>query len=259
VPGNRSDRFARALQSGADAVIVDLEDAVAPEDKDTARRQVSEWLNAQQPVYLRINANGTRWFDEDAQLGKHRGVMGIILPKAERASDISALVSIYKRQIPVFPLIESAAGMLNALEIGKAPFVQRFMFGTLDFCADTGMASDGNELDSFRGQLSLISKVAGILPPIDGVTPSLDDEARLRTDTRNAKRLGFSGKLCIHPKQVEIVTHEFLPSDREKAWAIRVLQAFEIAKGAAVAIDGKMIDRPVVLQARAILASVRSV
>lgn len=253
VPGNRPERFARALSSGADAVIVDLEDAVAPSEKDIARENVRSWLNPERPVYIRINGKGTPWFEEDAQLARHRGVRGVVLPKAERAADVSDLVALTKRRIAVFPLIESAAGMLNALEIAKAPFVQRLIFGTLDFGADTGIATDGDELDVFRGQLSILCKVAGIGAPIDGVTPAIDDDRQLKADTVNARRWGFSGKLCIHPKQIATVSRCFIPSEAEHEWAIRVLQAFEDANGAAVAVDGKMVDRPVVIRAQTII------
>jgi citrate lyase subunit beta/citryl-CoA lyase len=163
------------------------------------------------------------WFSEDAHLLKLRGVAGVILSKAESASDVVALISVTRTKLPVFPLIETAKGMWNALEIAKAPFVQQLMFGTLDFIADMGMASDGCELDSFRAQLVMISRIAGIQPPVDGVTPSIDDADRLTTDATRGKRWGFSGKLCIHPKQVSVVNACYMPSDSDVAWAQRVL------------------------------------
>jgi citrate lyase subunit beta/citryl-CoA lyase len=127
------------------------------------------------------------------------------------------------------------------------------MFGTLDFCADMGMASDGDELDTFRAKLVTISRVAEIRAPIDGVTPAIDDTQTLETETTRAKRWGFAGKLCIHPKQVSTVNGCFAPGEAEIAWAKRVLEAFERANGAAVAVDGKMVDRPVILRAQGIL------
>ncbi|MBN3766959.1 CoA ester lyase [Burkholderia sp. Ac-20365] len=257
VPGTRPERFEKALGSGADAVIVDLEDAVSPEDKDRAREGVAAWFSAERPVLIRVNAVGTPWFEQDALLGKLRGVAGIVLPKAERASDVSILVSRTRSTMPVFPLIESAKGMWNALEVAKAPFVRQLMFGTLDFCADMGMASDGDELDTFRAQLVMISRVADIRPPVDGVTAAIDDADTLEAETLRAKRWGFAGKLCIHPRQVAGVNECFAPDETEIAWAKRVLDAFERANGAAVAVDGKMVDRPVVLRARSILEAVR--
>ncbi len=256
VPGSQPDRFSKALSSGADAVIIDLEDAVAPVDKNQAREAIASWVATDRPVLIRVNANGTPWFEHDAQLGKLRGVAGIVLPKAESASDVISLVSLAKRKIPVFPLIESAKGMWNALEIAKAPHVHQLMFGTLDFCADMGIESDGDELNPFRAQLVMISRIAGIRAPIDGVTPAIDDVERLTVETRRGKRWGFAGKLCIHPKQVPIINNCYVPSDSELCWAKRVVDAFERANGAAIAVDGKMVDRPVILRAQSILEGI---
>lgn len=258
VPGNRPERFVKALDSGADAVIVDLEDAVAPASKDEARDAVAAWLSPERPVMIRVNACDTPWFDRDAELGKLRGVAGIVLPKTESAADVIALVSRTKSRMPVFPLIESAKGMFNALEIAKAPFVHQLMFGTLDFCADMNMATDDDVLDPFRANLAMISKVAGIRAPIDGVTPAIDDAHALHAETLNGKRRGFAGKLCIHPKQVATVNACYAPSESEVDWAKRVLDAFTNAKGAAIAVDGKMVDRPVVLRAQTILEGARA-
>jgi citrate lyase subunit beta/citryl-CoA lyase len=205
-----------------------------------------------------VNAVGTPWFEQDAALGRLRGVAGIVLPKAERAADITTLVSRTRSTMPVFPLIESANGMWNALEVAKAPFVHQLMFGTLDFCADLGMASDGAELDTFRARLAMVSRVAEIRPPIDGVTPAIDDARTLEAETTRAKRWGFAGKLCIHPKQVSTVNDCFAPGAADIAWAKKVLDAFERANGAAVAVDGKMVDRPVMLRAQGILDASRA-
>lgn len=258
VPGNRPERFAKALDSGADAIIIDLEDAVAPASKDEARDAVAAWLSPERRVLIRVNARDTQWFDSDAQLGKLRGVAGIVLPKAESAADIIALVSRTKSRMPVFPLIESAKGMFNALEIAKAPYVHQLMFGTLDFCADMNMVTDDDVLDPFRANLAMISRVAGIGAPIDGVTPAIDDEHALKHETLNGKRRGFAGKLCIHPKQVRTINECYAPSECELAWAKRILDAFSNANGAAIAVDGKMVDRPVVLRAQTILEGARA-
>lgn len=257
VPGSQPARFDKALGSGADAVIIDLEDAVTPDAKAEARRTVTSWVSAERPVLVRINARDTQWFDEDAELTRLPGVAGIVLPKTEAASDIVDLISVTRTKLPVYPLIETAKGMWNVLEIAKAPFVKQLMFGTLDFIADLGLGSDGEELDTFRSQLVLVSRVAGIGAPIDGVTPGIDDEARLAAEAEKGRRWGFGGKLCIHPKQVPVVNQCYAPTESDVAWAQRVLAASDSASGAAIAIDGKMIDRPVVLRAQRILASIR--
>jgi citrate lyase subunit beta/citryl-CoA lyase len=129
------------------------------------------------------------------------------------------------------------------------------MFGTLDFMADMGIDGDGDELDAYRASLVLASKVAGIAPPIDGVTPAIDDVDRLKRDSLNARRRGFAGKLCIHPRQVQIVNVCFRPSEAEVLWAKRVLETVRKAHGAAVALDGKMVDKPVVTKAEQIIAA----
>jgi citrate lyase subunit beta / citryl-CoA lyase len=256
VPGDRPERFEKALQSGSDVIILDLEDAVAPEKKNEARRAVETWLTPDRSVLVRVNPPGTSWFEDDAKLCRQRGIAGIVLPKAESASDIVELVSRTKSKMPVYPLIESAKGIFNAMEVARAPFVRQLMFGTLDFCADLGLASDGGELDHFRADLAVVSKVAGIAAPIDGVTPAIGDDDVLRSDTLKSKRWGFAGKLCIHPRQVAIINEGFAPSEGELAWARRVIEAFATAAGAAVAVDGKMVDRPVVQRAQSILDAV---
>jgi citrate lyase subunit beta/citryl-CoA lyase len=255
VPGDRPERFAKAMAAGAHAVIIDLEDAVAPTAKDSARASLGAWLNPQQPVLVRVNSADTAWFAEDIALAGRPGVAGIVLPKAERPDDIARLMQQGARA--VLPLIESALGFHHALELARQPGVERLVFGSIDFSVDLGLTEGVEELQYFRSQLVLVSRLAGILPPVDGVSTTLDDVGRLTDDTRRARRNGFGGKLCIHPRQVAPVNAAFAPSAEEAAWAARVLQAVENTDGAAVALDGKMVDRPVILQAQAIMEEVR--
>jgi citrate lyase subunit beta/citryl-CoA lyase len=252
VPGNRPERFAKACAAGADAVILDLEDAVPLAEKNTARAGVAAWLSSEQNVLVRINGADTEWFRDDLELCKMPGVAGIILPKAERIDDI-ALVERTGETKAILPLIETAQGFVNAQAIAQARGVQRLMFGTIDFKLDLGIDGDDQELLYFRSQLVLASRVAGIQAPIDGVTTAIDDPEELRRDTLRARRLGFGGKLCIHPKQVGFVNQYFSPSASDVAWAKRVLEAATAADGAAVAVDGKMVDRPVILRAQEIV------
>jgi citrate lyase subunit beta/citryl-CoA lyase len=254
VPGSRPDRFERALASGADAVIIDLEDAVEPAAKAAAREHIANWVTREHRVLVRINARTTPWFEEDAKLGALEGVAGIVLPKAESAEDITAAIAIARRRVSVYPLIETAAGMWHAMAMAKAPGVRRLMFGTLDFIADMGMPDDGEPLNHYRSQLALISRVAGIDTPIDGVTPDIDDHARIGRDALNGKRLGFGAKLCIHPRQIEAVHDVYRPNAAELAWAARVVEAARHAGAGAIAVDGKMVDRPVLLRAQRLLA-----
>ncbi len=251
VPGSRPDRFEKALAAGANAVIIDLEDAVAPADKERAREDVSAWLAPHRAVMVRINGADTAWFGDDLALCRRPGVAAVMLPKAERAEDIAALRG--AGAATVLPLIESAAGMAALATIAAAPGVQRLVFGSIDFQVDLGMRDAlEDELLFFRSQLVLTSRLAGLQAPVDGVSTAIDDADQLRDDVLRARRLGFGGKLCIHPRQVASVNRHFAPSAAERAWAQRVLDAAAASGGAAIAVDGKMVDKPVILRAQAI-------
>jgi citrate lyase subunit beta/citryl-CoA lyase len=233
-------------------VIIDLEDAVPPGDKDPARAAVAAWLTPAHRVILRINAAETPWFAEDLALCASPGIAAVMLPKAERAAVIAEVRAAGAGS--VLPLVESAAGMAALGPLAAAPGVACLVFGSVDFQVDLGMRDAlEDDLLPFRSQLVLASRLAGIAAPIDGVSTAIDDEIRLREDVMRARRLGFSGKLCIHPKQVAGVNRWFAPSAEECAWARRVLEAAAASGGAAVAVDGKMVDKPVLLRAEAIL------
>ena len=249
VPGDRPDRFDKACASGADAVIVDLEDAVAPGRKDAARAAVAAWLDASRPVVLRVNAVGTPWFGDDLALCRHAGVTAVMLPKAEREDDVAMVGD----DVAVIALIESAAGFANARAVARARGVRRLAFGAVDFQLDMAMRATFDDLLWFRCEIALASRLAGLEPPIDGPTLAFDDLAELATDAACARRLGFGAKLCIHPKQVDAVNRAFGASDGEVAWARRVIEVAAASGGAAVALDGTMIDKPVILRAQAIL------
>lgn len=257
VPGHRPERFDKALASGADRVIVDLEDAVSPADKDAARAALGEWLaNASAPVAVRLNAADTDWFEHDLALlatPAAAAVAAVVLPKAEDPAVLARLAAL-KPGLALVPLIESALGIAQARALAAVPGVQRLAFGHIDFQVDLQMRdADEADLLPFRLELVLASRLARIAAPLDGVTVAIDDTAVLQTDVMRARRLGFGGKLCIHPKQVAVVRAGFAPGAQEVAWAQRVLQAAAAAGGAAVALDGKMVDKPVMLRAEAIL------
>jgi citrate lyase subunit beta/citryl-CoA lyase len=253
VPGDRPERFAKALASGADAVIVDLEDAVAIAAKDAAREALGAWLATAghaSRIVVRINAVDTPWFAADLELCRSPAVAAVMLPKAERVSDLARI------EKPLLPLLETAAGIDAARELARAARVQRLVFGSIDLQLDLGISGEGDELLLFRSQLVLMSRLAGIAPPVDGVCTAIDDAAQLRADTQRARRLGFGAKLCIHPRQAQVVNAGFSPSEDELVWARRVRDAAAQAGGAAVAVDGKMVDRPVILRAEALLRQV---
>ncbi|MES2537458.1 MAG: CoA ester lyase [Pseudomonadota bacterium] len=253
VPGNRPERFDKACAAGADTVIVDLEDAVPPDEKTSAREAVARWLSPARAVLIRINSADSEWFRADVELCRMPGVAGIVLPKAEQVDDLGFIAARTAASSMIFPLIESAQGFWNALALARAERVQRLLFGSIDFQVDLGINGENDELLYFRSQLVLVSRLAGIGAPVDGVTTAIDDVAQLRADTLRGKDIGFGGKLCIHPRQVDPVNQCFSPSPAQIEWAQRILAAAALANGAAVAVDGKMVDRPVILKAETII------
>lgn len=253
VPASRPERYAKAFAAGAHAVIVDLEDAVAPAEKDAARAALASALPPEAPALVRINAAGTPWFDDDLRLCRDRRVTAVVVPKAEDAAVLGHIHAMLDARARILPLIESARGLWHADGIARAPGVGRLLFGSIDFQLDLGVADD--ELVAYRAQLVLVSRVAELPPPVDGVTTAIDDADALERDLKRARRLGFGGKLCIHPKQVGPVNAAFRPAPDEVAWARRVVAAAAGSGGAAVAVDGRMVDRPVLLTAQAIIAA----
>jgi len=265
VPADRPERHARAPATGAGGVIVDLEDAVAPERKVQAREQLAASFAAlpaedRRRLLVRINAAGTPWHDDDcAQVGALAAqglITGIVLPKAERAADLSRLATAAGPSAVLVPLIESAAGLAAVDELAAAPQVLRLAFGNLDFQADLGLACDADEVELVPVRLALLlaSRRAGLAAPIDGVTPDWRDAARLAADTARARRGGFGAKLCIHPDQVAPVHAGLGPTAQELAWARRVVEAIREAGGGVVSLDGRMVDAPVARLAERLLA-----
>ncbi|MGE0310391.1 MAG: CoA ester lyase [Lautropia sp.] len=264
VPGSRPDRFDKALSAGADQVIVDLEDAVGPADKVTARDALARWLDTPGPsIVVRINGADTEWFADDLALLRRPRVAQAILPKAESAEQIAATRAAFGAarasdaavHAPVVALIESALGIARLASLCGAPGLSRLAFGTIDFQADLGMrGATEDDLAPWRTEILLRTRLAGIAAPLDGVSTAIDDATALATDIARARRLGFGGKLCIHPRQVAATNAGFASTPDEIAWARRVIDAAEAAGGGAVAVDGKMVDRPVLLRAHAVLA-----
>ena len=255
VPGDRPERFSKALASGADAIVIDLEDAVAPAAKDAARATVAAWLGTEPErgrVVVRINDEAAPGFAADlAMLAATRAAV-VMLPKAERAETVARLRAACPG-IAVLPLVESARGMLGAQALAAAPGVQRLVFGTIDYALDLDLGNDPSVLDPGHAHLALVSRAAGIATPVAGVSTALDDEAALRADLARARGHGFGAKLCIHPKQVAAIHRALAPSEAELVWARRVLQAADAPNAAglgAVQLDGRMIDKPVIERAR---------
>ena len=252
VPGDRPDRFEKAWNAGADAVILDLEDAVTAGKKAEAHEAIAAWLSPERPVYVRINDPATEWYEGDLEAAVRPGLAGIIVPKAEDPEQLAQLAS-RVGEMRLIATIETALGVWNARVVAEAPGVERLAFGSIDLQLDAGITGEGEELLYARSRTVLASRVAGILPPLDGVTVALDDPEQLETDVDRARRLGFGGKMCIHPKQVEVANRGFRPSQDEVAWAERVLRAAETTSSGAIKVDGELIDRPVIERAKAVL------
>jgi (S)-citramalyl-CoA lyase len=256
VPGSRPERFAKALASGADAVIVDFEDAVEESLKREARNNLAAFLTEHPAaqVMVRVNAPDHAEHVQDvAFCSEQSGVTCILLPKVESAEQVAICAGAGK---PVWPIIESAKGLVNLGQIASAASVERLSFGSLDLGLDlnlaTGSASADFVLDQARYQVLLHSRVADLQPPLDGVHPAIDDVDGLRASIRHARDMGFGGALCIHPRQVAAIHDALLPDDREIAWARRVIQAGQGA-AAAYTVDGQMVDAPVIARARRLL------
>ncbi|MBA0126803.1 CoA ester lyase [Haloechinothrix sp. YIM 98757] len=251
VPGDAPDRFAKAEAASPDVVVIDLEDAVAEPRKHDARSAAAEWLDTGHPAAVRVNPPDTEWHADDISMVGSRECI-VMVPKSEDAASIEQLTTLLAPGSCAVALIETAKGVSGAESLAMASGVERLAFGSFDLAAQLGVAaSDATAMAYPRTALVLASAVAGLAPPVDGVCGQLTDDAPLREETALAARLGFAGKLCIHPRQIPIVTEGLSPTESELRWARAVVDA-ERHDGVAV-LDGQMVDKPVVERARRIL------
>lgn len=259
VPGNRPERFAKALASGADRVILDLEDAVAPDDKAAARQAIAAWLNTltaadKERMLVRINDAGSAWHLDDINWLQPTNLKAVMLSKTESSEQIARVTSSLPSDGAVVPLIETARGVLAAAAIAQAAQVSRLAFGSLDYMLDLDLPGHGFALDAAATMVAIASRAAHLPPPIAGVTPELD-ASRVQSDLAQARALGYGAKMCIHPTQVAVVRDAFKPDATSLAWAERVVIQWRQSHGAgAIQVDGKMVDKPVLLRAERILA-----
>lgn len=276
-PGDNETLLGKVFTAGADAVVLDLEDAVAPNNKAMARQLIANVLqtvSGQSPrlpaIYIRVNAVSTPYWQDDLAIVAHPLVQGIRLAKAESLAELQAadneLTIVESRaglavgSVRMVPTIESAVGLLNAAEMSRHPRVEAFSFGAADFAKDISADVDAQETQTLfaRSQLIVVSRAAGLNPPIASVYTKLKDLDGLRVSSESQRRLGFFGRSCIHPTQLPIIHEVFTPQPEavNEAWA--VLAAFEQAqaKGAAVATlpNGQFVDAPLVERARAVLS-----
>ncbi|MCX7960874.1 MAG: CoA ester lyase [Burkholderiales bacterium] len=280
VPANHARRVEKALGSEADAVILDLEDAVAVSEKPAARAAAAEALARPRRgrLFVRVNGVATEWCLGDLTAVLRPGLDGIVLPKAESAADLRAidwLMTGLERErglargaVELMPIVETATGFLRLDRILAARSlkdypgawrVRRITFGAADLARDLGMTwtAGEEELAPYRAQLVLASRAAGLEPPVDTVWVRLKDIDGLRRSAETSLRSGFHGKLCIHPDQVAVVNAVFTPEAEEVERARRIVAAFEKAEregSAAIEVGGTFVDYPVVERARRTLA-----
>ncbi|MGH3090713.1 MAG: HpcH/HpaI aldolase/citrate lyase family protein [Gaiellaceae bacterium] len=258
VPGNDGDKLEKALSAGADAVVADLEDAVPSGEKETARSLVAERLAGARTaslVAVRVNGAGTAFWDDDLRELASLPLDVLVMPKATP----DAVAELPHEGPPVLAIVESARGLKRAHETASAPRVEALALGAVDLGLELGLEPrpDGQEVLFARSQLVLDSAAAGIRAPFDLVHLDTRDADGLERECRLARSLGFRGKLCIHPAQIETVNRVFSPSEEELERSRRVIDVYEqgVAEGrGAVALDGEMVDLPVVERARQVLA-----
>lgn len=260
VPGDRPERFVKAHQSGAHLIIIDLEDAVAPENKAIALEETLAALTTESEslpggrltALVRIDGNHSA-----LQLTALRkvaetpgnGLLGVMVPKAESAKQMTTAIDALPAGLGIIALVESARGLINAFEIASVAGVTRLGFGAVDFGVDVD-ASHERVLDYARAQIVVASRAAGVASPVDSPSLNIKETDIVSTEALRALEFGFGGKLCIHPAQVDFVHTSFAPTAEEIAWAHKVIGL----EGGAAQLDGVMIDKPVVDRAKRILA-----
>lgn len=269
-PANKPALVAKALASAADAVIIDLEDAIPLAEKVASREGLAALIDrAHAALFVRINALSTRFALDDIVATAALPIAGIMLPKAEREADVAIVhwlldqlqaPSVHARGCEIVPLVETAAGVARAQEIASASCrVRRLAFGAGDYTLDLAMhwSHDEQELMSARSAIAIASRLAGLEPPVDAVWVDIADAQGMDRSAERARDHGFQGKMCIHPAQVGSVNAAYRPSADSLAKAGKIVAAFDAAEASgvgAIQIDGKMIDYPVVAAARRTLA-----
>ena len=266
-PGDQPELLRKAPGTGADTVVFDLEDAVAPDAKQGARETVTDVLtdpgfDPDCEVCVRVNADReTARADIDAVAGAAR-LDAVMVPKVETAADAEAVAGMlaqHDRELPLVALCESAAGVLHAETIAAVDAVDAVAFGAEDLAADIGATrtEEGTEVLHAREHVVLAAAAAGV-DAIDTVFTDIEDTDRLASETTFALELGYDGKMCIHPGQVDVVNDAFTPSEERVAWARRVLEATEGSAAGVVRVDGEMIDAPLVAQAETVRERARA-
>ncbi|MCM3713966.1 HpcH/HpaI aldolase/citrate lyase family protein [Halalkalibacter oceani] len=268
-PANNEKMVMKAIASEADAVVLDLEDAVAIEQKKQARQQLIatlEDVELSPRIFIRINDRQTAFFEDDLLAVATLKDVSVIIPKVEQKEDIEKAVEMLRKgaadgaERRISPILETAKGIMNAYEIATASDkICALSFGAVDFELDINAirTEGGEEFLYAKSHVVIASRAAGIAPPIDSVYPDFQDDHGLQRDSFKAKSLGFQGKGAIHPRQLSIINEVFSPTKEEVDYATAVVEAFEEAEKnglASIKLDGKMIDYPVYKKAKQMLA-----
>lgn len=258
VPASKMALVPKAFASGADCVIVDLEDAVADAQKAAARSDLQRYCEQPEhrPIWVRINRAGTEAFDADVAICRQlSNIAGVILAKAQTAADIEAAHQ--GTRLPVIALIESAFGLHHSEQMATVKGLVGFSYGFLDLCNDLGVQVGTPSADiianQIRYQLLLTSRIHQLLPPIDTVYPDFNDVQGLEARVRLWSQMGLSGMLCIHPKQVATVQQALTPAISDIDFAKRVVETYERSGEAVFEIDGNMVDAPVIARCQQLL------
>lgn len=264
VPGARQDRFAKAVAAGADAAIIDLEDAVLPSEKDKARSDVLAWLAtwSGKGIAVRINSPRTVHGCADIAAFAASGILSkldfIMVPKAETSVDLEIVAEALGTDIPLIAVMESGRALANVQAVAMKAS-GGVLFGGADFSASLGAdLADWDAMLTARALVSAACGAAGV-PAYDVPYLDVKDPAGLAETTRKARLMGFSGRACIHPDQVATVNAAFTPSEADIAEAQAIIDALNAASGGAVLHKGKLVDRPVILAAERVLAKAKSV
>jgi citrate lyase beta subunit len=257
-PGSDERKLAKAFASAADGVVCDLEDAVAPAEKAAAReitRRAVEAAGDGPARVVRINAAGTAWFEDDVAFAADLELDAIVLPKASP----EAVAALGGDGPPVIAIVETALGLRQAYEIASEPRVAALILGAVDLGAEVGLEPrpDAQEILYARSKVAIDSAAAGRRGPFDVVHLDLYDDEGLEEQCKLARALGFRGKACIHPAHVETINRVFSPSEQEVEWARKVVSAFDSQSEGVLAVNGAMVDKPVVDRARRILEEAR--
>lgn len=264
VPGDSGRKIEKAFGTAAQAIILDLEDGVAPAVKRQAREtvrttvgQLSQETRDAKKIVLRGNVVDSPFFPEDLELAAHLNIDALMVPKCEGARDIEAVLNVLP-EMTIVPLIESARGIVHLEEIVRAAkSIRRVAFGAVDFALDLDVdwTREGEERLHAMGQLVLLSRALDLDPPLGAVFPVTDDREAFLGDVRMEKRMGFSGKMTIHPRQSEWYFEANHLTPEERAWSRKAVEAFEAAGSGAIQVDGRLVDLPVYLNARRRLRS----